>query len=241
MSLQVLDQGFQNEWSTDSVLSLWEHNHCKSLWLTPFQAEKRNAAMLSSHQENLPHLGGYWLTQTWEFLVFSDLVWQRGNELLCAWLSLCMKHFCRWCSRCVKLDETSVLNQGGHAQDCRAAFLTQEATDSLGSCGSEQNALRWKHQLLCPRDEEHGSWLCAAGYKGSLSHHVHTGYEMSLYLNNWAGGCSHMAIAVGSFPSVPPLLPSAEKFLIVQNLLEHWILQFSQLLVLYGRISSWNL
>lgn len=161
MCLQVLGQGFQKEWSPDNALSLWKHNHCKSLWFSFLSGrKKRNAAMLSSIQENCPTLvvtdwhrhGRFCCLVTW-----FGREWMNSSVL--GSFSPCVKHFHRRCSRCVILDETSILNQGSHAQACRAAFLGQDAIDPLGSC--EQNTLRWKHQLLCPRDEEHESWLCA--------------------------------------------------------------------------------
>lgn len=83
--------------------------------LAPFQGENRNVFFLSSSQETCPP---WWILIDIDMGIFwflNGVIWHRMNEPLCAWLILCAKHFCRGCSSCVILDETSVLNQGSHA------------------------------------------------------------------------------------------------------------------------------
>lgn len=139
------------------------------------------------------------LSHTAAFVVWWQDLAEWMNSSVLGSFSLCVKHFHRHCTRCVILDQTSVLNQGSHAQNCRAAFLSEETIHSLGSCGSEQNALRWKHQLLCLKDEEHGSWLCAAGYKGSLSHLLILDVKCLLFLTTEVVAAATWPLLWGAF------------------------------------------
>lgn len=92
--------------------------------LAPFLAENihRNACPPAKRPS---HLSGYWLTQTWEF--FDCLMFWFGREWInsvLGWVCL-VKHFHRGCSRYIILDETSVSNQGSHAQCCSTSALIQ--------------------------------------------------------------------------------------------------------------------
>lgn len=90
MSLQVLAQDFQNEWSPDNALSLWKQNHCNSLWFSFLSGRKKKCCHAVLQPRDLPTL--------------VDTDWHRHGSFCCLvtwfgreWMnSSVLGSFCAW-------------------------------------------------------------------------------------------------------------------------------------------------